>query len=174
MTPAEINRKLIEVYGLSLDGNPKYKLVWSENETEKRRRTISSSGQVIEEVREVPKYSYVCERWILEVYVPTDNDELTTKISYEPLWVFQDKNGNYLPPVWPAIEIIIQAMITREKKPPRSEKQDIYDEAIEFEAAKRRNLDHINAARDSDETEKVRAGMAMYNPYNAAKEQPSE
>ncbi len=59
----------------------------------------------------VPKYrQWIQDKYILEriIAIPefVEND-LVEQITYEPVWVFEDKNGNPLPPIWPAIELIV-------------------------------------------------------------------
>lgn len=174
MTPTEINQKLADNYGLDLDGTPKFRIAWTTDLTEKRKKRVLASGEEVIEVHEVPKYAYAPDRWVLEIYTPTANDELTTKTGYEPIWVFQDKNGAYLPVVWAAVEIIIQALLNRYIPPPRSHALDVYEEEQEFQASKKRDLEYLNAVSVSDETEKVRAGLAMYNPHDSAKQEKSD
>jgi hypothetical protein len=169
MTPLEINRKLSERYGLDLDGQPKYRVVWSTDQVETRvGRFEDFVGDILirtySGARECKKYSYCPDRWILESRVATNNPELVSKMSYEPLWIFQDKQGNFLPLSWPAIEIIVQTVINRPEYKPRSEAQDDYEEREDFAKHVKKNLDHINAVADSDELKKVRLGETIYNP----------
>ena len=109
-----LNRRLIDYYGIAIDsGNPIYKIVWSEDQYEKRFTKFTKEGFELpyEEVRELPKYKqWIHNKWILEqiVIVPENSEkQLTVKMSYEPLWVFQTENGEPLPPKWEAIEVII-------------------------------------------------------------------
>jgi hypothetical protein len=93
--------------GRNLFDQPLYKLVWSDNETELRRgvfREFIGSIFVRETigVKQVPKYNYLPNRWILERWCPPEiafNAELPNSRwgSYEPIYVFQDKFGNPLP-----------------------------------------------------------------------------
>lgn len=101
-----INQGLISLYGIdTISGEPIWRVVWSEDQIEKRRMNVTDSGiaLLVPEVREVPKYrQWIKEKYVLErlTIVPEINaDELpVSRLSYEPLWVFEDKNGNYLPP----------------------------------------------------------------------------
>lgn len=101
-----INNQLRSRYGIDTDTNrPMFRIVWSDDQTEKRLSKFTATGIELlhKEIVEFQKYKVigVHERWILEqlVIVPEfQQEELGIKVSYEPLWVFQDKNGNPLPP----------------------------------------------------------------------------
>lgn len=175
MSKDEINTKLIDRYGLDLSGQPKYRVVWSNDETEVRVGEFSEYyGDIflrkITGAREVPKYTYIVDRWVLEVLVPTLNPELLTKLSYEPLFVLQDKAGDFLPLEWRPLEIIINALENRVRKPPRSEKQDDYDEKADFEAEKQRNLDYLNAVGRTDIQQKFANRTAVVNAWEKKNE----
>lgn len=117
-----INKYLKEQFGLdTLSNLTIWRVVFSEEQFEKRLGTyddITPAGIFIRrvtEVREVPKYrQWINEKYVLErlVVVPEQNlDELpTSKISYEPIWVFEDKDGNYLPPRIDACKFIIDTI----------------------------------------------------------------
>src|SRR5262245_59732691 len=107
-----INQLLIDNYGIDVvNGLPSWRVVWSEDQFGKRLGTyddFTDGGiylRTVTEVREVTKYrQWVTQKHVLErlVIVPDFNkDELpSVKISYELLFQFWDKNGNYLPPKW--------------------------------------------------------------------------
>lgn len=131
---ALINKALKEKYGLSIDGNQKYRVVWSEGLTEKRIGKVdyyTPSGIFIKSedgIHEVKKYSYVIDRYILEIYDPSfkKNIEIAHSDGYEPLFVF-DKKGTYLKPYLWACEYLINAtMNTRAGK--RTESMDSREE----------------------------------------------
>jgi hypothetical protein len=111
---AELNTRLVTYYGQSLEGLPNYRVVWSEDQFEKRRMTHTDSGiqLIAPEVREVRKYKqWVQEKYILEkltIISEMGETDLVEKLSYEPLFVFEDKNGNALKPVWSAIYFIME------------------------------------------------------------------
>lgn len=109
-----INAKLIEEFGYELGGRPRFRIVFSEDEYEKRLTEYTDEGFLlaIPEVRLLPKYKqWIHQKYILERLVPIpDNSELVEKVAYEPAWVFQDKHGNYLPPFFDGCKLIIESM----------------------------------------------------------------
>lgn len=118
----EINKRLKDLFGVdSLTGLSMWRVSWSEDQFENRYGTyddITPAGiylRTVTEVRYVPKYrQWIQEKYVLEhlVLVPEVNQkELPDiKLSYEPLWVFQDKDQFPLPPKWEAIELIINTV----------------------------------------------------------------
>lgn len=116
----KINQRLKDIFGQdSSTGKAIWRVSWSEDQFEDRQGTYndySADGQIwlrtVTEVRRVPKYrQWLKELYVLEklVAVPTINlnDLPDTKISYEPMFPFWDKNGNYLPPKWEVCEFVI-------------------------------------------------------------------
>lgn len=122
----DINDRLKHHFGIdTITGAIIWRIVFSEDQYEKRLGTYDdySRGGIylrtVTEVREVPKYrQWIQKKYVLErlVVVPEQNQkELpTSKISYEPLWVFEDKDGNYLPPKWEAAKFIIDTVMAAE------------------------------------------------------------
>lgn len=118
----EINRQLIEHFGIdTISRLPIWRVVFSEDQMEWRHGTyddITPAGlylRTVTETRYVPKYrQWIQKKFVLErlTVVPELNaDELpSSRLSYEPLWVFEDKNGNYLPPKWEASKFIIDTV----------------------------------------------------------------
>lgn len=116
MTDVEQINERLKAFGLSPSG-ALYRIVWSDFQTELRYGVFREHfGEIfmreIKGVKEVPKYSFLLERWVLERWFPPEivfSPELPNSAqgSYEPIYVFQDKKGNYLPPVERVAEIII-------------------------------------------------------------------
>ena len=115
-----LNERLEERYGKADNSAPNWRIVFSEEIVEKRLGTFDDFTRegvylrTVTEFREVPKYKqWIHNKWILErlTVVPYfQQEELLTKLSYEPIWVFEDSRGNPLPPVWDAIELIIRSV----------------------------------------------------------------
>ena len=117
MSFPEIDR-FLDSQGESINGVKRYRLVWSTDQLEIRKGTFNEFyGSVflrqVSGVKLVPKYPFVQDRWILEKYFGpefTQNDELpeAQRIgSYEPIFVFQDRNGDPLPVTLWATEFIV-------------------------------------------------------------------
>lgn len=109
-----LNKRLADYYGVdTVTGQPMWRIVYSEDQFEKRLTDRTREGlQLLTPVMvELPKYrQWIHNKYILEnlVIVPESQaHELTTKTSYEPIHVFEDKNGNPLPPKWEACEFAI-------------------------------------------------------------------
>jgi len=117
-----LNEHLVNHFGIdSISGIPIWRIVWSEDQIEKRLGTyddITPGGlylRTVTEVREVPKYrQWIQEKYVLErlVVIPeyNENDLPATRVSYEPIWVFEDKKGNYLPPKFEAAKFVIDTI----------------------------------------------------------------
>lgn len=116
---SRLNRFLFS-QGLTLEGKALYRLVWSDTETEFRKGTFREFyGKIFlrefNGVREVKKYNYIHERWILEKWAPgnlTANRETPNSSNgdYIPVYVFEDSKGNYLPPNRKVLDFILAFM----------------------------------------------------------------
>jgi hypothetical protein len=98
-----MNRYLFDWYGAT-DGKQHFRIVWSEDQLEKRITQYTSEGlQLLRpEVRELPKYrQWIHSKYLIEKltavprFVETD---LVEELSYEPLFVFENGKGDFLPP----------------------------------------------------------------------------
>src|ERR1035437_5550442 len=100
-TIESINKKLKEEYGTEFGNSPRFRVVFSEDQYEKRMTDFTDEGfeLITPEVRLLPKYKqWIREKYILERLIPvTGETDLVVKVSYEPAWVFQNKKGDYLP-----------------------------------------------------------------------------
>ena len=118
---SELNKRLRSLFGFfSHTSNPLWRIVFSHDEFEKRLVNSSPEGFLLLKPIVVvrPKYrnyinppAYILER-AMDVPPFADSD-LVEKWSYEPVWVFKDRNGNNLPPVWPAIKMIIDSVYSK-------------------------------------------------------------
>jgi len=117
-----INQRLLDHYGRFENGFPNWRIVWSDDQYEKRLGTFGSNpdsliytGEVTE-VREVPKYGYMLHQYVLERILPVPaihENELFQRTSYEPVWGFVDNEGNPLPPKFEVADIIIKHVMDR-------------------------------------------------------------
>lgn len=101
-----INKRLTSKFGTNLTGLPFFRIIWSDSLQERRIGVFQEHlGKVFlrefRGLRECPKYSYIKARWIVErwlppalAYDPAIPD--TVNGSYEPIYVFQDVQGNAL------------------------------------------------------------------------------
>jgi hypothetical protein len=109
-----INEKLLNHYGTEFGNSPRFRVVFSEDQYEKRFTDYTDEGfeLLTPEVRLLPKYKqWIREKYILERLVPVIGEtDLLTKVSYEPAWVFQDKRGNYLPPFFEGCKHVIESI----------------------------------------------------------------
>ena len=98
----ELNSILDRTYGQNGCGEQLFRVVFSDNLTEKRFGIFREfyGPLFVREIRglkEVPKYPHIRGRWILEKWFPpelvyTDEIPSTSHGSYEPLFVLQDDN----------------------------------------------------------------------------------
>ena len=113
---AEIINKHLLKYGKMLNGKPVFRIVFSDDLTEKRVGIFNKfHGEIWvgqdRGVQEVPKYGYIKGAWILERYTVLPNHEVLNYDNYEPAYAFRDKNQKYLPPLLSICEIVIQGIL---------------------------------------------------------------
>jgi hypothetical protein len=111
-----LNNYLARDYGYFEGVHPNFRIVWSHDEFEKRKSNYSDEGieLLFPVIKEVPKYRQWCdERYVLERVIPIpaelETDQIN-KFSYEPIWVFQDGQNNFLPPNYDVCKIIIYSL----------------------------------------------------------------
>ena len=114
-----INRALINRFGIDTNStNPMYRVVFSDDQFEKRLTKFTDSGVelMIPEVRLLPKYKqWIKHKYVLEnlVVIPEfQREELAgEKLSYEPLFVFENDKGEPLPPKVEVATFIIEQVL---------------------------------------------------------------
>jgi len=145
-----INARLRDIYGTDLLKQPIYRVVWSDDQIEKRFSTFRDFLEgtdiflrEVTEVRECRKYRDYPKQYILEKqFFNQHNKEILAndsfdfaRTTYEPVWAFgQEDNGLPKPVVWRAIELILMS-INNPKKLTPSQMSD-----SEFEQAKKDEL----------------------------------
>jgi hypothetical protein len=171
-----INKRLSDRYGLGPDNlRPLWRIVWSENEFEKRFGTytdyVPGTNILIREVEEwrtVPKYrQYIHNKWILERLIPVpdmQSGELTDKVSYEPIWVFEDKDKNPLYPKWEAIEFLIHKCQEQMYQPKKIDKGPNHEEALEQEKQRISRLQEELFGNETDVTDALQYHEAIVIP----------
>lgn len=144
----EINQRLLRVYGRdTIYDQPNYRVVWSEQLTEKREgeyEDYTPAGIYLGKktgIREVKKYDYLKPCWVLEKFHPTFTrgtyDEVHEPYTFEPLYVFLSKSDEQLPLIYRACELVIQTFMN-------AERQHIDMQAAEEKAKK----DEVDRTRD--------------------------
>lgn len=129
-----INKWIKEQWGSIYDGRPRFRVVWANNQTEKRLGVynkfhgailLAESQEV--ELKEVPKYpgpDYQ-DYWVLERLVLEENPEIPNSRngSYEPIFVFKTNKGAYLVPNQKSITLFLYFAENGEKSTPWGERQ---------------------------------------------------
>lgn len=110
----------------TLQGEPIYRLVFSDTQTEIRVGVFNDyTGNILlrrtAEARETKKYPFINSRYVLEKWFPpeyifTPEVPMTVNGSYEPFFVFEDSKGNYLEPTLKVVEFIVGATRNPGKK----------------------------------------------------------
>jgi hypothetical protein len=144
----ETFNKFLKQQGKTPLGAPLFKLVWSNSETELRSGQFedwTKGGLFIRTfvgTREVLKYNYIVDRWILEKWFPPELTlcrELPNSIngSYEPLYVFEDRKGNFLHPNLKSLNFLIE----QTRQPNRSTPEQLMAALLEKEEKEVREIE---------------------------------
>lgn len=167
-----INRQLRDLYGLdTISSKPIWRIVWSEEQLEKKLVNYSPAGvaYLTPQIVEAPKYrQWIHNKFVLErlTLVPSAHEELTVeKISYEPIWVFEDNHGNALPPRLDASKLIIDTLYAALGKVDLSK----YADPGESVEVKEERLDKLQAELFGNETnvgDALAHGEAIVVPRN--------
>jgi len=124
-----INKRLATKYGLSLDGRPNYRVVFSDTQFENQFGIFEDfSGDIllrrVKEYRTVRKYEYIDGKHVLEKLWFFDYgsfpDRPFINNSYEPVWTFMDKERNPLYPIWEAVEFAVECSLEGVRRTLRS------------------------------------------------------
>lgn len=182
-----INQQLIDHFGVdSITGQPIWRVVWSEDQYEKRLMDVTDSGLMllVPEIREVPKYrQWVEKKYVLErlVLVPEQNiRELPAqKMSYEPMFVFEDKHQRYLPPNFEVSKIVVDTVYAALGKTSLAKYKDPDSDCVDPEIAiakKKARVDSIYNELFGDESDigdSLVYGQGISVPHNYRKTKES-
>ena len=116
----EINNLLIKYYGYFNGELPNWRVVWGNDQYETRITDYSSEGLLLltPKAEKLPKYiQWAKDKYILEraLAVPKNTD-LVALYSYEPVWIFQDKDNAPLKPRWDVARIVIEQIMANSAK----------------------------------------------------------
>jgi hypothetical protein len=164
-------------FGANLTLQPLFRLVWSTDQLEKRWGDFSDYVgpiflRTVHEVREVPKYWYIPDRWVLERWFPPEiaySEEVPDSRfgSYEPLYVF-DKEGTILPLRLRVIEIIMKSI--SEYKSPTDRRIEKENKKISDEKLEQEYFDRVIDGSDSGLGLQLHWKEAIIVPSNFEKE----
>jgi hypothetical protein len=143
-----INKRLHENYG-ETENMPNFRIVWSEDQFEFRSTNFTDEGfQLLHpEVRKLPKYKqWIKSKYLLErlTAVPfISKEELAdAKISYEPLWVFEDVKGFPVLPTWAGAKFVIETVHEQVRtKGAYTKYKDPDDGLTESQAIEKKNVE---------------------------------
>ena len=163
-----INEKLLNEYGTEFGNSPRFRVVFSEDQYEKRWTDHTDEGfELLQpEVRLLPKYKqWIKEKYILERLIPIVGEtDLVTKVSYEPAWVFQDKHGNYLPPFFEGCKHVIESMFSVINQSGSFKKYKDPDVSPEQRAAELKKVEDELFGNESDVTDALAYGTGVVVP----------
>ncbi len=154
----KINQQLIDLFGIdTITGREIFRVVWSEDQFEKRLTNYSDSGLTLlhPEVRLLPKYrQWIQNKYVLErlCIVPeiNQNEIPTDKLSYEPIWVFETKSSEALPPTVWACKFVIDCLYAAMGK--KSLRKYVDDEAKNPEEHKEKRIKEMEEQLFGDES----------------------
>lgn len=170
-----INKQLETLYGKHDNGEPNWRVVWSEDQFEKRRGDYEDRTpeglliRAVNEVRTVPKYrQWVHEKWVLEHLTPIpemQQDEIVgKKLSYEPIYVFQTVLGDPLPPKIEPIKFLIDHLLQGMNEPPKTRYKDPESDPKEAAARQQMKISKIQEelfGNESDVSDALARGDAV-------------
>jgi hypothetical protein len=109
-----INTQLVTHFGVdTVSGQPIWRISWSNDQYEYRETDCTPEGLTLvsPEIKLLPKYQWIKNRWILErlVVVPEfQQRELGGKqVSYECAWKFEDRDEQAVQPKFEACKFVI-------------------------------------------------------------------
>lgn len=147
----EINKVLADQYGIDSDtGRAVYRIAYCDDQFEKRHGTwtdVTSEGifvRQVTETRETQKYPWLKDRYILENLVLLTDDQMgelpVSRFSYEPIWIFEDKEQNYLPPALLPCQFVIDTILAVKGKSNLARYKDTTERMLEEQETRRKQI----------------------------------
>ena len=172
-----LNVRLREFFGIDTESTrPIWRVVWANDQYEKRLSDCTPAGiqLLYPELQELPKYQDKRDRWVLErlVIVPDFQQfELGgLKTSYEPIWTFNDRHGNYQDPKWEACYFLVNLVYAAMGKAPMPRYID--PDSVEPLEKQRQRIDQLVEELFGDESDlmlRTVTGEAVINKYEKEK-----
>lgn len=142
---------------------PTWRVVWSTDQKEMRKGTFNyfdpSDGRFLRTevgIREVPKYDWIKDKYVLERIMPVpeiNRDELTTKLSYEPVFVFDNDKGQALIPRLDVCQLVIEAICKQAAKTVGAKYKDPYADSKVAPELRKAHIDSVVAELFPNESE---------------------
>jgi hypothetical protein len=174
-----INKQLVR-YGRNTYNDPIFRVVFCDEQTEKRHGTYNDyHGKVfyrtITETREVQKYPWMNERWILERWAPGAISSHPSLVAdkdgvFVCVYIFQDKDKNALPPILRVCDIVIHNLLNP-RMPGHAMSQDrtIFEEEENQEVDKM--LEVIKIDYDETQTEAETSSISLFDETKKKKKE---
>lgn len=119
--PVDAINNFLKNYG-SYDGKVKFRLVWANDQTEKRLGTFTDylPGtdiflREVTEVREIKKYREpnFKDTYVIEKLVPNYHKAISGRLSYEPIWSYDIRlnDGSIKHPTFEAVQFFMRMAI---------------------------------------------------------------
>lgn len=173
-----LNQRLIDHFGVDTStGQAIFRISWASDETEMRLVPTLDSGieLLYPEVREVKKYPYMKDLYVLErlVVIPDINKaELPAyKMSYEPVWAYCDQDRQPVPPIWDATKFVIDTLYAALGK--KSLRKYVEDEKDTTQEGREQKISELQAelfGNENDTTDAMAYGEAIVVPHTYKKE----
>ena len=167
MEVAQINKNLVTYYGEDGTGKPNFRVVWAPDQREVQCGEFEEYyGSIFVRefvgAKEVKKYPWVGDKWILEKLLPNPSPDVInigSFYSYECVYVFQDKHQNWLPVEWPVCKIVINALISGQiMSPSDRESKELWEMKGEIDAYE----EYLAQDGPSPLSEKRMMGQALF------------
>lgn len=148
-----LNERLVEFYGNFAPGMPNWRIVYSEDQFEKRKTEYTREGfkMLNPIVTELPKYrQWIHNKYVLERVIPVPEGvecDLVDSTSYEPIWVFEHATTNEpLPPVWPVCYVVVESVMKAAAQKMGIKYKDPYSDPKEAPLIRKQELDELQLA----------------------------